>query len=146
MALVEAVYILRITMTLIESIKHHEGFVKEPYPDPLLGWEKPTFGYGFTWITEDEAEFLLAQRITYFETQLKKKLAFWDSLPHNAKDVLIEMAYQMDVSGVLEFKKMLKAMQSSRWDDAIAEMRDSKWYQQTPKRVEDLIKKLKEME
>jgi GH24 family phage-related lysozyme (muramidase) len=53
----------RVTMTLIESIKKHEGFRAKPYPDPIRGWDVPTFGHGLTYITEAESAVLVENRI-----------------------------------------------------------------------------------
>ena len=39
---------------------------------------------------------------------------------------------------MLKFKKMIAAMKESNWKQAAEEMIDSKWYRQTPGRVERL--------
>ena len=45
---------------LVNCIKKHEGFRSRPYFDSLgVG----TIGYGTTWITEEEADMLLRNRL-----------------------------------------------------------------------------------
>ena len=49
------------------------------------------------------------------------------------------MSYQMGVTGVSYFKKMIKAMKQSNWKVAADEMLDSKWAKKdTPNRANRL--------
>lgn len=51
------------------------------------------------------------------------------------QDILTSMAYQMGVSGLAGFKLMLQAAAACDWNEAAAQMLDSKWAQQTPERA-----------
>ena len=52
--------------------------------------------------------------------------------------VLVEMSYQMGLSGVSKFKKALHAMQMLQWNVAADELLDSRWAKQTPNRAQEL--------
>ena len=49
--------------------------------------------------------------------------------------VLLSMAYQMGVDGLMKFKNMWAAINRQDWDDAADQMLDSKWARQTPERA-----------
>jgi len=123
---------------VMESIKQHEGFEERPYPDPLHGWKVPTFGYGFTYISEKEAEVLLYNRVKKIEKELSDKLLNFYTQPRNVRFVLIEMAYQIGINGLMKFKKTLKLIEQGDYKSASVEMLDSKWANQTPNRAKEL--------
>ena len=127
---------------LISSIESNEGFRNMPYQD-TLGY--PTIGYGTKLpISKKEAELLLEDRLFALITELQLKEPFIKGLPVVIQEVLYEMAYQLGVNGLLEFKKMLEACEQRNWNNMIKEMKDSKWYKQTPHRVNKLISKIKD--
>ena len=130
-------------VTLVESIKKHEGFRSKPYPDPIHGWDVPTFGIGFTYITEEEADYILTNRIKSITKELESRIPFFSSLPQDIQEVLIEMSFQLGVAGTLRFKNMLKALESNNYAKAAEEMLDSKWARQTPVRVNNLASKVR---
>jgi len=152
-------------MSLLERIKKHEGFSRTPYIDPLvakyperygipreilktiqkyLNKLKLTFGYGFTFITEEEAEAVLEIRLKKIAHKLSNTLIYFDNLPFDVQQMLVEMAYQMGLGGLLKFQKMLTALEKGDWCKAYEEGKDSKWYRQTPTRALKVLKPLKE--
>jgi len=144
---------------LIERIKQHEGFVGKPYIDPLV-INKPenynilepemniikrnfdklkvTFGYGFTFLTEDEATLVLNSRVHTIRLELVGKLSWIQLEPSEVQDVLVEMAYQIGVSGLLKFKKTLQYCKDKNYVKMSEEMLLSKWAEQTPNRAKEL--------
>jgi lysozyme len=52
--------------------------------------------------------------------------------------VLIDMSYQLGVTGVLRFTKMWSAIAAGHFKTAAAEMLDSLWARQTPARAKRL--------
>jgi len=72
------------------------------------------------------------------------KLTWYKDLPPMVQTILIEMSFQMGISGVSKFRKMLKAMQEKNWKGASEEMKDSLWYRQTPGRCERLAQIVRE--
>ena len=124
---------------LLERIKHHEGFRSKVYKC-TEGYD--TIGYGFAIkdlvMSEDIAEEILIDKITDLIYRVKKKFKWLDDSPYEVQGVLVEMAYQMGVSGVSKFKKALKYMEHSNWDKAADEMLLSRWHKQTPGRSQEL--------
>jgi lysozyme len=124
---------------LLESIKHHEGFVEHVYDDSL---GIPTIGYGFAIkdlvLEEDLCDEILLRKLRILGRSVMGKFPFFDSLPSDCKDVLMEMCYQLGVTGVSKFKKALKAMENGDWEKAADEMLDSKWAKQTPNRAKEM--------
>lgn len=123
---------------MLASLKHEEGFRGTPYrcSENVL-----TVGYGTTFpITEDEADWLLRQRLQRIQTALgSRALAEYridiEYLPEGPRRAVIEMAYQMGVSGCLAFRKMWAAIGSGDWVAAHDEALDSRWAKQTPARA-----------
>ena len=124
---------------LLESIKHHEGFVEHVYDDSL---GIPTIGYGFAIkdlvLEEDLCDEILLRKLRILGRSVMSKFPFFDSLPSDCKTVLMEMCYQLGVTGVSKFKKALKAMEDGDWEKAADEMLDSKWAKQTPNRAKEM--------
>lgn len=123
---------------VMELIKQHEGFEEKPYPDPLHGWDVPTFGYGFTYITKEESDVLLFNRVKKIEKELSSGVANFYTYPRNIRFVMIEMAYQIGVYGLFKFKNTLKYLNQGDYKSASVEMLDSKWAKQTPNRAKEL--------
>ena len=60
-----------------------------------------------------------------------------------AKQVLIEMVFQLGIGGVGKFKKMWSALDNEDYGEASFQMMDSLWAKQTPKRAEKLSHKMR---
>jgi lysozyme len=150
-------------MDLIENIKRHEGFREYPYIDPVIAMYpnivgiskeemsiiqkyfdklKVTFGIGFTFITEKEALLVLENRIKTIKKDLYYKAEWITEQPQEIQNVLIEMAYQLGVNGLLKFKKTLALIKQGKYKEASIEMLDSKWAKQTPRRAKELSERL----
>jgi len=64
-----------------------------------------------------------------------KALPWMEKLSDQRQAVLIEMAFQMGVSGLLQFKRMLSAVEDGQYFEAAAQMVESTWARQTPARA-----------
>ena len=124
---------------LLKRIKHHEGFRKSVYKC-TEGFD--TIGYGFAIkdleLDEDIAEEILMRKVEKLIKRVRSKFDWLDSVPHEVQGVLVEMSYQMGLSGVSKFKKALHAMQMFQWKLAADELLDSRWAKQTPNRAKEL--------
>ncbi len=124
---------------LIEHIKQEEGFRSRVY-QCTEGYD--TIGFGFAIkdleMTEDIAELILKEKLIKLYSRIEKQINFFKKLPIDIQDVLLSMSYQMGVTGVTRFKKMLAAMLLKDWTKAADEMLDSKWARQTPNRAKRL--------
>lgn len=87
---------------------------------------------------ENILQFRLNQKIS--ESVERKPIIF--RFPQEKQEVLFEMAYQLGVNGLLNFKMMWLALESFDYKVAAAEMLDSKWHTQTPNRAEKLAKQM----
>ncbi|CNK94691.1 glycoside hydrolase family protein [Yersinia aleksiciae] len=107
----------------------------------------PTIGYGHlvlkgesfpNGITEAEADRILDKDIAIARQGVASlKL----NLPPNSRwnDFLVMMVFQLGLAGVKGFKRFLAALSNGNYATAIIEVKDSKWYRQTPNRVENMI-------
>ena len=124
---------------LLKRIKHHEGFRSKVYKC-TEGFD--TIGYGFAVkdleLDEDIAEEILLRKVESLIVRVRKKFNWLDSVPPAVQGVIVEMSYQMGVSGVSKFKKALHAMQMFQWKLAADELLDSRWAKQTPNRAKEL--------
>lgn len=125
---------------LKERIKKNEGFRAKPYFDSLgVG----TIGYGITYVTEKEADLLLTNRlmdcVALVEGYIENEKISVDDFRIG---ILSEMAYQLGFAGLLNFKKMWRAVRDMDYDKAAAEMKDSLWFKQTPVRAGNLADKM----
>lgn len=117
-----------------------EGFRDKPY---YCTEGFPTIGYGRVigkvgdplpniTVTEPDERKLLIERIERTERAISGILE-----GHNEarRAVLVSMAYQLGVNGLLKFNRFLAAMKGKNYDLAHDEMLDSKWARQTPARA-----------
>tara|TARA_Y100001951_G_scaffold100654_1_gene104403 strand:- start:604 stop:1029 length:426 start_codon:yes stop_codon:yes gene_type:complete len=138
-------------MSLEERVKLHEGFVSKIYLDSL---SKKTIGWGHL-ITPDDhfkegVEYSKEELEDVFQKDLKKAINEADDLiktkiADKAREVIIEMVYQLGKTGVSKFKNMWSALQESppNYFEAHVQMLDSRWYKQTPNRCGELSETMK---
>lgn len=131
-------------------IKRHEGFLAKVYLDSL---GKATIGYGHLLTEEDD----FVEGVIYDKDILEKlfekdfgiavqgaeELLKDYVVAPLAKDVIIEMVFQLGKTGVSKFKNMFAALKEYDYTRAAAEMINSAWYRQTPSRCEELSKLMK---
>ena len=124
---------------LIERLKVNEGFRSSVY-QCSLGFD--TIGYGFAIkdleLTEKEAEYLLANRVSQKHLHLLDNLDWYKDIQPEVQSVILEMVYQMGFSGFKKFKKAIANMKDKNWKVAADEMLDSRWAKQTPNRANQL--------
>ncbi len=134
-------------MSLLDRIKHHEGFRSKVYKC-TEGYD--TIGYGFAIkdleLDEDISEMILMRKLDNLMTRIGKTFVWWRSADSTVKDVVVEMCYQLGVSGFSKFKKTIDHLENKRYGKASAEMLDSRWAKQTPNRALELSNLIKELE
>lgn len=130
----------------IAQLKLDEGCKLHAYPDPLTHAEPWTIGYGCTgpdihkdtvW-TQAQADGELLSRIRIFEAELDHRLPWWNLLNPTRKDVLVNMAFNMGVDGLLGFKNTLAMIQAGDYAKAADGMMNSKWASQVHNRAQRL--------
>jgi lysozyme len=136
------------TMNLTKLIEYEEGFRSHPY---LCSEGYVTIGYGTKLhnnkgldpkdfpITVDRimASLWLNQYVVSMENKLlhSSKGKIFDRLGENRRAIILSMAYQMGVFGVLKFPSMWKALDVGDWEEAGRQALDSRWAAQTPSRA-----------
>ncbi len=91
---------------------------------------------GNTVAIEKEEIVFVRQRIADIISKLSvnKKIA-WCKCNEQRQAILISLAYQVGVDGILKFKKMWTALESSNFEEASRQMLDSLWAKQTKNRA-----------
>lgn len=93
-------------------------------------------------ITKQEAEFLLSNDIDFFTSELIKRLGYFQRLPEVVKIVLLDMAFNLGIDGLLNFNHTLENIEAGRYIAASKEMLNSKWKNQVGQRAYDLSEML----
>ena len=134
-------------MSLIESIKQHEGYVGIVYKDSL-GID--TIGYGFAIkdleLDKDICDIILERKLHALTDRINNKFKWYMYMPPEIKDIVVEMCYQMGVYGFSRFKKTIAYLQDKKFKEASVEMLDSRWAEQTPNRAKELSDRVKKVD
>lgn len=118
-----------------------KGYNLEANPLKLTDFEiKDFYKNG---ISEKTADYLLIRYIDEIERTLQLKVEGFAQLNEARRGILINMAYQMGIDGLLKFKNMLIALKHDEYELAAKEMKNSRWYTQTPNRAKRLIERMK---
>ena len=138
-------------MMLEKRIMDHEGFRKKIYADSL---GKKTIGYGHL-ITENDnfeegIEYKKSDLLDLFYKDLEKAreganqlVGHIEELHIEAKNVIIEMVFQLGTQGTRNFKKLILALEEKDYFEAHVQMLDSRWSKQTPRRCVELSEIMK---
>lgn len=133
--------ITKISRRLFDMIKRHEGYRQFPYRCTAGAL---TIGIGrnldANGITEEEAEYLCFNDIMKVLMALESHLLYWDEIPVVIQEVLINMAFQMGIQGLLGFRRTLGHIKDKNYVKASEEMLNSRWASQTPNRAKELAK------
>jgi lysozyme len=134
---------------LVQQLKRHEGFRKFVYEDTTGHW---TIGYGRNveeeGVTEKEAEMMLMNDIEEKRKKLVSEINhkydddLWKKLNNARRSVLINMAFNLGVAGLMEFDKMFSYIRDDQYKKASEEMLDSLWAEQVGYRAEELSEQM----
>lgn len=94
--------------------------------------------------SEDEIQLMLKNDIAIVESALDRNCPWWRSMSEARQQALANMCFQMGISKLLGFKKMLVMLEAGRWDAAALEAEDSKWAKQAPNRAKRVTKQIRE--
>ncbi len=146
-----------ISKKSIDILKRHEGFRQKVY---LCSAGKRTVGYGYNLdanplkilgtqirfiethgVTKAYAENLLDNMLHNIQYDLMRKLPWLIELEINDNDryaVLVNMAYNLGIDGLLKFKNTLEHVKNKRFVEASEQMLKSKWAKQVGNRAKEL--------
>lgn len=121
---------------LIKTLLSDEGFRHKPYHDTegVL-----TFGHGLTWISEKESQKVVEMRVSDIKDQLAK-IDIYRVQTSNRKKVLVWMAFNLGINGLMMFRKMWAALAREDFQAAADEILDSKAAKQTGERYRRFAK------
>ena len=137
---------------LLESVKKHEGYRNKVYLDTL---GKRTVGVGHLCVEdfwEDDKEYEESFLMEILQKDLQEAIRGAKELmeehgcadiDERAEEILIEMVFQLGMSGVSKFRNMLKCLSELNYLGASFEMLDSRWAKQTPNRAKDMAEQMK---
>ncbi len=132
---------------LVTQLRRDEGEVLHAYEDHL-GFL--TIGIGRLidkrrggGISQEEAAYLLNNDIDTRIQALSTALPWFSRLDEARKGVLVNMAFQLGIEGLLAFKNTLKEVENGNYDKASEMMMLSKWATQTPARAQRLSRQMK---
>lgn len=133
-------------MDSYEQLKRDEGEVLHAYTDSL-GFL--TIGVGILidkrkggGLRPEESEFIFRNRLRLLNAELEDRLPWICKLDPARRGVLINMAFQMGVAGMLAFKDTMALVSAGKYREAAKEMLQSKWARQTPARAHRLSQQM----
>ena len=133
-------------MDLKESIIKNEGYVGIVYKDSL-GID--TIGYGFAIkdleLDKDICDIILERKLKDLESRVKLKFGWYPFMPKEIQDVVMEMCYQLGVTGFSKFVKTITYLKDKDFKNASIEMLDSLWAKQTPNRAKEMSEIVRSM-
>lgn len=117
-----------------ELVKSDEGFSHTIY---RCTKGKRTIGYGFNLevgLTKEECDAVLAVKTKNLINDVSKRFPKFFTLSTNRQLALLNIAYNIGVSGLFEFVEMFKALRQNDYDKAAEEILDSKAARELPSR------------
>ncbi len=123
-----------------EQLVRHEGLRLKPYRCTA---GKLTIGIGRNLddcgISQSEAYVMLINDIMNCEKQLQAKIPdIYNGLDEVRKSVLLNMCFNLGISGLLGFKNTLAFVKAGDWERAANNMLVSKWAKQVGRRAIEL--------
>jgi lysozyme len=115
-----------ITDRLVAMVGNNEGFRPTAYVCPA---GRLTIGFGTNLeagITKEEGELLLRSRLAKLYGELER-YEWFPALDYPRRAVLVDLAYNLGLAGLMGFSRMIDAIKREAWDEAAAHLLDSKY-------------------
>lgn len=133
---------------ITRQLKSDEGFKRTVYQDSLGYW---TIGVGRlvdpsrpdSGLRDSEIEFMLRNDIEDRITALGRVLPWFLDLDEARQGVLVNMAFQLGLKGLLGFSYTLGLIKDGQYAQASQQMLKSKWATQTPARAKRLADQMR---
>jgi lysozyme len=126
-------------VTLTEQLRRDEGTESCAYQDSLGYW---TIGVGRLidsrkggGLSNEEIDYLLDNDIKAKTADVLRALPWAARLSEPRRAVLVNMAFQMGLKGLLAFRRTLGSVEDGHYGEAALGMLDSTWAKQTPARA-----------
>ena len=143
-------------LELINELKREEGFRDRVYQ---CSEGVDTIGYGFNvkYLSKDELDLnggfiepmseevatkILEAKVSKLIKSVDETYSWIDNLPEVVKIGIYDMIYQLGIKGFGSFVNTQKYLKLLDYNKAIENIKNSKWAKQTPRRANNLIKRL----
>lgn len=144
--------------TLLRQLMRHEG-TRRDRAGCHIAYRCPvgalTIGYGHNLdanplpglgegskLDEPRARKILREDLRLLAGELDNALPWWRQLSEARQAVLLNMAFNLGVGGLLGFRRTLQAVREQRWQDARNGMLASKWAGQVGRRASELAEQM----
>ena len=131
---------------ITKQLRRDEGVVSNAYQDSLGYW---TIGVGRLIdkrkggkLRDNEIDFLLSNDIDEVEEALGARISFYKGLDEARRGVLLNMAFNLGIDGLMAFKNTLSLVGAGKYKEASVEMLKSKWATQVGNRAVRLSKQM----
>lgn len=123
---------------LSDMLIRHEGKRHLPYE---CGAGKITIGVGRNLddmgLSEEEIQFLLDNDIARCEQELNR-FPWFRMMDEVRQDALVDLCFNMGLTRLLTFRRMIKAFEKRDWDEAAEQLLDSRYSMQVGARSEEI--------
>ena len=140
---------------IMNTLKRDEGNVLHKYKDSL-GYEtigvghlldkrkggktlREVLGIDKDTITPSESDYILVKDINATSKELYKKLPWLEQQPKNIQTDLLNMAFNLGVTGLMKFNNTLKRIKNFDYKIAVSNLRKSLWRKQVGIRADNII-------
>jgi lysozyme len=143
---------------VLEHIKKQliidEGVRLDVYEDSLgnltvgvghLVQEKDQLTFGQV-ITQKHCDALFAADLSRTIYSCERDIDGWNAFPDEIQEILVNMAYNLGITGLLKFVNTLKFLRNHQYDEAADALIDSRWYTQVGYRSKRIVARLREFE
>ena len=131
---------------ILKSLKSEEGYSATCY---LCTAGAHTVGYGRNiskggvGISEEEAAYLLKNDVVRTIDEVRRRWPWFDDINKTAREVLVELCFQLGAPRLSGFKKCLAALERGDTATAAVELLDSRFAEQVPARANRLAARLR---
>lgn len=130
-----------------ERLRVYDDATGKPIVPGTLVKGHPTIGIGRSLdtngISAEESAYLFSHDIESCLAALSGRLIWWSQLDGVRQRVLVNMAFNVGINGLMKFRKTLAAIQARDWATAAAEILDSNAARQLPVRYERLAEMMR---
>lgn len=130
--------------TLSDELKRDEGFKSRVYQCTA---GKLTVGFGHNLEDNDLSESVAEMQLNIDIMEIHEELSnlqWYCELDDFRKRILINMAFNLGMNGLMKFRKMIDALIIKDYETAADEMVDSNWYHQVGQRSVRLVSMMRE--
>ena len=130
------------------QLRRDEGVIRHAYQDSEGYW---TIGCGRLidkrlggGLRDDEIDYLLTNDVAEAEKVAKRLFTSFDRISDARKAALINLSFNLGMNRLAGFVRFKEALEAQAWEQAAAELMDSKWATQVGDRAKRIAKAIKE--